>query len=78
MSEQVKLILGSSLRAGDVIDVWWTPRRDTITKLVPYTGPLKCFEPEGAQLADFAINKSGMTIENRQLYKVLARMGGSL
>jgi hypothetical protein len=64
-------MLGSELRVGDVIDVWWAPNRDCITQLRPYNGPIK--ELAGAQLADFAINRIGMTIEAGVLYRVHAR-----
>lgn len=62
---------GSALRVGDTIEVWWRPGRDTITKLVPYTGCLPCLH--GAQLADFALLPTGMTIEPQMLYRVLHR-----
>lgn len=65
-------VFGKELKVGDTIETWWTPNRDTIIGLRPYTGPLKCFEPEGAQIASFALNKSGMTIENGGLYVVIA------
>jgi hypothetical protein len=65
--------LGSALCIGDVIAVWWTPGHDIITNLRPYSGPLAPIFPHGAQLADFALNKSGMTIENNILYEVIEK-----
>ncbi len=65
-------VLGSELKVGDTIVVWWQPNHDTITKLVPYTGPLKIWK-DGAQLADFAILKTGMTIDNGDYYEVMPR-----
>mgnify|MGYP000877844733 CR=1 FL=1 len=62
---------GSELRVGDIIGVWWSPRRDTITSLRPYTGPLAKHFAHGAQLATFAINMGGMTIDNGERYDVL-------
>lgn len=56
-------VFGSDLKVGDVIEVWWTPKRDTITALEPYTGPLAYLFPKGAQIARFAMC-SGMTIDN--------------
>lgn len=66
---------GSDLRPGDVIEVWWQGGRDTIMSLQPYRGPLAHLFPQGAQLAAFAICKSGMTIDNAATYKVIARGG---
>ncbi|WKZ86250.1 hypothetical protein N5B55_04690 [Ralstonia pickettii] len=61
---------GRDLEAGDVIEVWWKPRRDIITALRPYNGPIECLR--GGFLADFAINRVGMTIEPDALYRVVA------
>lgn len=69
-------VFGSELRVGDTIDCWWQPNRDTITALRPYTGPLSHIFPKGAQLADFALNRSGMTIENDHSFVVIARQNG--
>lgn len=70
-------VSGDKLRVGDVIEVWWQPNRDAITSLKPYTGPLTCFEPEGASLATFALNTGGMTIEHGGLYRLLGRSGAN-
>lgn len=59
---------GSELRPGDVIEVWWRPRRDVIISLRPYAGPLASLFPEGAQLAEFALNRIGMTIDNSDTF----------
>ena len=67
-------ILGSDLKVGDTIEVWWVPRRDTITALQPYTRPLAHIFPKGALLADFAINQSGMTIERDHDFAVIGRL----
>jgi len=64
---------GSELKVGDTIEVWWAPRRDTITELKPYNGPLAYLFKGGAQLATFALHKSGMTIDNADSYDVIAR-----
>lgn len=61
----------SELRVGDTIEVWWTPGRDTITELRPYTGPLECLK-EG-EIAIFALYTGGMTIEPGSRYRVLNR-----
>lgn len=68
-------VKGGTLKVGDTIDVWWQPHRDTIMRLRPYDGPLAHIFKEGAQLADFAINKSGMTIDNSDYYDVLMPEG---
>lgn len=53
----------AQLKVGNTIKVWWTPGRDTITALRPYTGPLLGLLGTGTKLADFALNTSGMTLE---------------
>ena len=62
-------VLGSELRVGDTIEVWWTPHCDTITGLRPYRGPLEYLFPKGAQIASFALNRSGMTIDNADVFE---------
>lgn len=64
--------LGAELKVGDTIAIWWRPGRDTITSLVPYKGPLEHLFPEGAQIAGFALNKCGMTIENDHSFEIIA------
>jgi hypothetical protein len=64
-------VRGKSLEVGDVIEVWWAPRRDTITRLKPYKGPLEYLWKEGAQIAYFAQCTGGMTIDNSDVYMVL-------
>jgi hypothetical protein len=59
-----KRVLGSELKAGDTIDAWWG--RDTIMSFEPYNGPLFS---EGSRIARFARNQTGMTIDNRDLFK---------
>lgn len=68
-------ILGKHLKQGDTIAVWWGAGRDTITDLAPYTGPLRYLwdDQGGAQLAAFALNPVGMTIEPMCRYTVLHR-----
>ena len=67
---------GKHLRVGDTIEVWWGNGRDTITGLRPYNGPLSHLWDRygGARLADFAINKVGMTIEPQMMLNVLHRI----
>jgi len=68
MRDKPEYVLGSDLRIGDTIEVWWQPRRDTIVSLSPYRGPLASIFPSGAQIAAFAIGPS-MTIDNGGLYE---------
>lgn len=63
---------GHELKVGDTISTWWAPQRDTIIALKPYTGPLAGLFPKGAQLASFALLKTGMTIDNSDLFTVIA------
>lgn len=65
-------VLGKDLKTGQAIEVWWSGGRDIITGLRPYAGPLAYLFPEGAQLAEFAVLKTGMTIDNSDYYRVLA------
>lgn len=59
----MKVVRAEDLQVGDTINVWWRPGRDTILALRPYTGPLLDLLGDGTQIADFALNKSGMTLE---------------
>lgn len=68
-------VCGADLRVGDTIEVWWAGNRDTITALRPYTGPLACLK--GARLADFALLKTGMTIEPGSRHVLLCRAPGA-
>ena len=72
-----KQVYGNELQVGDTIAVWWAGGRDTITELRPYTGPLSNLFPYGAQIASFAVNRSGMTIDNGDVYEVIARMNAA-
>lgn len=65
-----RVVLAEDLRVGDTIEVWWQPRRDTITALRPYSGPIDCFR--GAMVAEFALLRSGMTIEPGSKYQRIA------
>ena len=67
-------LLGSELRIGDTIKVWWTPGRDTIVEFHPASAETNAiFLPEGARVAIFAINAAGMTIPNEQMHEVICR-----
>ena len=63
--------LGGELQVGDTIAVWWADHRDTIRGLRPYDGNLAYLFPDGAQIAQFALCKSGMTIDNSDYYEVI-------
>ena len=67
-----RTVLGADLRVGDTIEVWWTPNRDLITSLRPYNGPLAHLFPHGAQLAEFALLRSGMTIDNGDEFELVS------
>ena len=64
-------VFGSELKPHDTIVVWWSPRRDMITRLTPYNGPLSYLFSKGAQCASFANNRGGMTIDNNELFDVI-------
>lgn len=65
---KVEVVRGIELRVGDTIEVWWSPRRDTITSLRPYTGPLKHIFTSGASIAEFALLNGSMTIDHNETY----------
>lgn len=65
VSEMQKM--GKNLCAGDVLEVWWAPRSDTIMKLEPYIGALW---PEGARVATFASGYR-MTISDHEGHSVI-------
>lgn len=67
----MRQVCGKDLKVGDVVEVWWNPQRDTIVTLQPYTGPIAHIFKAGAQLATFALLKSGMTIDNGEIYTVI-------
>lgn len=68
-------VLSEELRVGDTIDVWWHGRRDTITAIEPYNGPLLPVLGEKTRIAYFAYLKMGMTIVQGELHIVHAREG---
>lgn len=70
MSERV---FGSELRVGDVIEVWWAPRRDQILSLAPYHGPIAHVFKSGASTASFAVGP-GMTIDHGDLFTLISRI----
>jgi len=63
------VVYTEDLRVGDTIAVWWSPGRDTIIAMHPYTGPLLDLLGEGTMLADFALNTMGMTLEARGMFE---------
>lgn len=63
--------LGRNLKVGDTIKTWWTPGRDTITGLTPYTGKLAHIWGGRAKIASFALLKTGMTIDPDDHYEVV-------
>jgi len=62
-----------SVRVGDVLGVWWKPRRDAVVKLAPYDGPLP--ELVGGQVATFA-SGARMTLEPGARFTRYATRGG--
>lgn len=70
---KTETVRGSELRVGNTIEVWWAPRRDTIVEFRPYRGPLEHLFPAGARIAIFALLKTGMTIDNGDVYERVAK-----
>ncbi len=65
----MKWVPTADLRVGDTISVWWANGRDTIIDLKPYTGHLLDLLGAGTQLATFALNRTGMTLEAAGWYQ---------
>jgi hypothetical protein len=60
---KTKTVLNSTLKIGDIIEVWWRPGRDTIINLEKYTGNYKneiLFK--NARFASFASRSLQMTL----------------
>lgn len=70
---KMKTVLGSELQVGDTIEVGWKPGRDTIISLTPYLGSLQ--ELAEARIAEFALNRVGMTIEPLLPFNLVYRKG---
>lgn len=49
------------VKVGDVLEVWWTPKHDTVIGVEPYDGPLACMR--GGRVFRFAALpvRGGMT-----------------
>jgi hypothetical protein len=62
---------GIDLKIGDEIEVWWRPGVDRVTALAPYKGNLEALLGPGAQVAEFALSRLGMTIEPGVIYDVV-------
>lgn len=66
---------GRELAIGDVIKVWWRPGRDVIVSLRPYQGTLTDLLGEGARIAGFGVNLTGMTIPAAAIFDVVDTHG---
>lgn len=72
--EKTENVEMEDLGVGDVIEVWWSPGRDTILALEPYRGPLDCLA--GAKVARMALLPSGsVTIEPGTRYSRIVKGG---
>jgi hypothetical protein len=63
------VVTGREIRVGDVVDVWWKPRRDVVVDLVSYDCTVY---PEGARIATFASDLR-MTIPDDERFQVVVR-----
>jgi hypothetical protein len=66
------LIRGRELQVGDTIELWYGPKRGTITEFGPHDDPHNLFGGE-ARVAEFAQTHLGMTIEPDGFYTLLHR-----
>jgi hypothetical protein len=57
------------VKVGDTVKVWWAPRRDMVTAIEPYRGPLECMQ--GGWIFKFAILpvKSGMSVAPGDMFE---------
>jgi len=40
----IKTINAHDVKVGDILEVWWKPRRDTVIGIKPYEGLLECMK----------------------------------
>jgi len=65
---------GRDLKTGDTIEVWWAPKRDTITRIEKYQGSYQDHADwQGVRIAYFAILQGGMTIFPHDLFERVAQ-----
>jgi hypothetical protein len=60
----IERVSATKLRVGDVIEVWWSPNKDRIRAIRPYTGPYDFVEA----VADFVLNPTGMSLIKGEFY----------
>lgn len=58
---------------GDVIEVWWAPNRDTVTRIYPYKGPLEYLWPKGAVIVETTFCRHGYTADVTDFEDVVTR-----
>ena len=60
--------VGTELKIGDLVEVWWKPKKALFMSLRPHPKYKEMFGVDGAMIGDFSGTE--MTIEPHQLYKV--------
>jgi hypothetical protein len=63
----------AELKVGDLVEVWWKPKKTLIMSLRPHPKYNEMFGVDGAMIGDFSGIE--MTIEPHQLYKVFLPNG---
>lgn len=66
-----KKVLGKDLKIGDIMEVWWEPNHDTITNIRYRDEKYKINVYKGFTVAEFAINRKGMTIFPDEVFDIL-------
>lgn len=72
MTRTAQYLRGSELRVGDTIKYYTDGRTDTVMSLRPHPDPANIWNGK-AQIATFAINQLGMTIDPQQVFTVTSR-----
>lgn len=64
-------IAANQVKVGDTVEVWWRPRRDTVTAIEPYKGPLECMQ--GGWIFKFALlaAKNGMSVAPGDMFELI-------
>jgi hypothetical protein len=75
--KQVTVVLARDVKVGDVLEVWWAPRRDIVTAIAPYRGPLECMQ--GGWIFTFALLpvKGGMSVAPGDTFQMITPLKGS-
>lgn len=67
------MVHASKIKVGDVVEVWWAPRRDTVIGIHPYKGRLECMK--GGWIFEFAaLPSKRMSVSPIDRFRKVARI----